>query len=285
MSESETERILAPRALADGLTESESLATIHSAFSKPPREPIQSNCERITVERPKITPEQRQRIEEQNAKHRLEARAQASLAEILRKYACGFSHYGNRSPVKLFDNDPRDDWRLILNLFSPDDVVWIGAKKNDSASDTMPSKWIEHCKTRFRRPADWLSEKECPGVLTCPSTFKDGGHSRRDSEVMHRRFLVIESDTLDKNQVCAVFKWTEQFAKIRAIVDTGGKSLHGWFEMPQPDVLGQLKTILPQLGGDDAMFVPSQPCRLPGAYRADTGRIQSLLYLDTEGKQ
>lgn len=285
ISESETERILVPRALSDGLTEGEAISTIRSAFSRPAREPIQSNSTQGEVQRPKLTPEQRQRIEAQNAERRLAARAHTGVKEILQKHACGFAHYGNRSPVKLINGDPHDDWRLILKLFKPDDVVWIGTKKNDSANDTHGPEWIDFCKTRFRRPADWLKEKQCPGILTCPNTFRPGTYSRRDAEVIARRFLVVESDTLNKNQVCAVFKWTEQFAKLRAIVDTAGKSLHGWFEMPSPDVLGQLETILPQLGCDDAMFIPSQPCRLPGANRPETGRVQSLLYLDLEGKQ
>ena len=282
MVESEAGRILIPRALSDGLTEGEANSTICSAFSKSPRQPIQSHTVDIKVQPPKLTPEQRQRIEAQNEERRLAARASASLNEILNKFACGFAYYGNRSPVNLFNNDPRDDWRLILKLFKPDDVVWIGTKKNDSANATHPPEWIQFCKTRFRSASGWLKEKECPGILTCPNTFKPGSHSRRDSEVLSRRFLVLESDTLDKNKVCAVFRWTEQFTKLRAIVDTGGKSLHGWYEMPPPDVLAQLETILPQLGCDAAMFVPSQPCRLPGALRPDTGRVQSLLYLDVE---
>ena len=283
MSESEVEHTLVPRAVSDGLSEREAISTVRSALSKSPREPIQSNCGNSAVESPKLTPEQRQRIEAQAAETRMAARAHTGFDQIIRQFACGFAHYGNRSPVNLFNGDPKEDWRLIMKLFRPDDVVWVGTKKNDSANETHPSEWIDYCKTRFRTASDWLKETQCPGILTCPNTFKPGTHSRRDAEVLARRFLVLESDTLDKNQVCAVFKWTEQFTKLRAIVDTAGKSLHAWFEMPTPDVLGQLETILPQLGCDGSMFIPSQPCRLPGGYRADTGRNQSLLYLDLEG--
>ncbi len=283
VSELETENMLVPRALSDGLTQGEATCTVRSAFSKSPREPIKSNCANPIIERPKLTPEQRQRIEAQNTERRMAARAHSGLAQILQQYACGFAYYGNRSPVNLFNGEPSNDWKLILKLFAPDDVVWIGAKKNDSANDTHPPEWIDYCKTRFRPAAEWIKESACPGILTCPNTFKPGTHSRRDADILDRRFLVMESDILDKNQVCAVFKWTEQFTKLRAIVDTAGKSLHAWFEMPAPDVLGQLETILPQLGCDDAMFIPSQPCRLPGGYRPDTGRMQSLLFLDLEG--
>ena len=236
MSESETERILVSRALSDGLTEGEAIGTIHSAFSRPAREPIQSDTAHGVFKRPKLTPEQRQHIEVQNAKRHLAARAHAGKDEILQKFACGFAYYVNRSPVKLCTNDPQDDWRLALKLFKSDDIVWIGTKKNDSANDTHAHEWIDFCKTRFRPASEWLKENQCPGILTCPNAFRPGTCSRRDAEVNARRFLVVESDTLDKNQVCAVFKWAEQFATLRAIVDTAGKSLHGWFEMPAPDV-------------------------------------------------
>ena len=42
--------------------------------------------------------------------------------------------------------------------------------------------------------------------------------------------------------------------------------------------MAELKTILPPLGCDPAMFKPSQPCRLPGVYRGP--EMQALLYLD-----
>jgi len=261
-------------------------SAVAASHDKPRGHLLAGNLGISDVEKPKLTPEQRAQIEAESAHRRLAAKARAGLATILEKFACGFAYYGNRSPFNLFETgDPRIDWQLLLRLFEPDDVVWIGTKKNDSANDTHPPEWIAKCKARFRPVREWLKESECPGILIVPNTFKPGVHSRSDENVLARRYLVIESDDLDKNQVCAVFKWTEQFAKLRAIVDTGGKSLHGWFEWPAPGVVAQLKEILPQLGCDDAMFTPSQPCRLPGGYRAETDRYQSLLYLDLEGME
>lgn len=120
-----------------------------------------------------------------------------------------------------------------------------------------------------------------PGLFTCPSTFKPGTDSRCDATVVLRRYLVLESDTLRKDEICAVFRWVEQFTRLRAIVDTAGKSLHGWFEPPPPAALDELKIILPALGCDPALFRLSQPCRLPGGNR--DGRTQSLLHLDLGG--
>ena len=65
-----------------------------------------------------------------------------------------------------------------------------------------------------------------------------------------------------------------------AIVDTAGKSLHAWFTLPKPEELAELRLVLPVLGCDPKLFTPSQPVRLPGAWR--NGKPQRLVYLDRE---
>src|SRR5439155_23633912 len=126
--------------------------------------------------------------------------------------------------------------------------------------------------------AIWIQGRYCPGKFTCPAVFKDGVHSRSNSNVVRRPYLVVESDVLAKTQVGAVFSWMSQLLTLRAVVDTAGKSLHGWFDFPDKDAEKELRVILPALGCDPALFKPSQPCRLPGAL--SNGRFQQLLYLD-----
>ena len=89
------------------------------------------------------------------------------------------------------------------------------------------------------------------------------------------------SDSLAKLEVLAVFNWMRAFARLRAVLDTGGKSLHGWFDFPAEQELRELRVILPALGCDPALFTASQPCRLPGARRGE--RWQCLLWLDLGG--
>ena len=217
-------------------------------------------------------------------KIRLEAKARFALGALLALYRGGFAHYGNRSPYNLLACDPRDDWRLLLRLFDPQDTVWIGKSPSDSAGAEASPDWQDYCRTRFRTVAEWLKEPECPGMFTCPSLFKPGSTSRCNASLVNRRFLVVESDLLDRNKICSVFQWLEQFSKLRAIVDTAGKSLHAWFETPDKETLSELKITLPQLGCDPALFKDAQPCRLPGARRPDKeNRVQSLLYLDLGG--
>ena len=197
---------------------------------------------------------------------------------IQRDFACSPQDYEMRSPWPVIGMNRKDDWRPLLSLFDATEVVWIGRTVKDSAGAESSDEWLASCKRRFRPVSEWLQEQSAPGLLTCPSSFTPGVSSRSTENIALRRYLVVESDTLSKCQVCAVFKWLEQFMKLRAIIDTAGKSLHGWFEMPLPSILEELKVILPALGCDPAMFTPAQPCRLPRGVR--DGQFQCLVYLD-----
>jgi hypothetical protein len=234
------------------------------------------------------TPEERERHRQRIVREHLKARAAAGLSEILKAFEFGPTDFWELSPVRLL-NDPVNDWRLLLQLFQPEDVLWIGGKY-DSCSDDAPESKKESCRRHFRPVADWLTERLAPEQFTCPSVFRPGTHSRCNDAVTARRYLVIESDLLSKAEMSAVINWCRQFMRLRAIVDTGGKSLHGWFAVPPPEVEAELKIILPNLGRgaedkptlDPALFKLAQPCRLPGAWR-EPGKIrQALLYLDLE---
>jgi len=167
--------------------------------------------------------------------------------------------------------DASGDWRQHLLLYEPEDILWIGGAVTESGH--------ERHKANFRPAADWLALRNAPGRFICPATFRADVSSRSRKSVLRRPFLVVESDTLSKAEIVGVFRWMQHYTRLRAIVDTGGKSLHGWFDMPDQDLLSAFEIYLPQLGCDPALFRPSQPCRLPGAMRDPMTR-QRLLYLD-----
>ena len=207
-----------------------------------------------------------------------------SLAFILQEYAIEPADIWEESPVRLLD-DPKDDWRLLLHLFDETDVIWIG-NKFSSCDDDAPDPKKDFCRGFFRTREDWLKLGEAPGNFTCPSTFKPGTYSRSNKNVVARKYHVIESDCLTKPQMLAVIQWCRQFMNLRAIVDTAGKSLHGWFDAVSPEIEAKLRVILPNLGRSDpegentidpALFKLAQPCRLPGAVRE--GKVQNLYYL------
>jgi hypothetical protein len=159
----------------------------------------------------------------------------------------------------------------VLGLFDDDDVVWCGRDVWDTGSP-------KHA-CRFRPIKEWLAEPSCPGQFIAPSTFKPGTYSRRAVNVVQRKFLVVESDTLARDDIGAIFRWLDVkiHLRLRAVIDTGGKSLHGWFDYPEAHVLKGLRQWLPGFGCDPAMFNPAQPCRLPGTLR--NGQYQRLIFI------
>ena len=196
---------------------------------------------------------------------------------------------------------------FLRMLYRPDDVIWIG-KCTDSGS---PANAFN-----FRTVSSWLTEHNFPGPLICPSIFRPGVYGRTKVNVLSRPYLVLEGDSVD--QICAekqqrmaakkargetlspddypndqdkmrnriaclaVINWlrTEAGLQLRAIVDTTGKSLHGWFDFPNEAVVKQLEVLLPPLGFDKSTLGAAQPVRLPGVLRPETNRAQRCIYLN-----
>src|SRR5262249_35223138 len=149
----------------------------------------------------------------------LKERAKVSLPVILRQFGdYGPADFWEDSPYRLLDS-PENDWRLLLQLFKPSDVVWCGSKY-DSCADDAPEACNAKCLRHFLPVADWLKSPVVPGQFTCPSTFRnDGIHSRSNQNVIAIPFLVVESDCHSKSEICAIFQWCTQFMRLRAIVD------------------------------------------------------------------
>ncbi|MEN9575608.1 MAG: hypothetical protein RL514_3463 [Verrucomicrobiota bacterium] len=200
----------------------------------------------------------------------LSLQAHVCLPQLLADHRFTPAEWLAASPTAV-PTDPQAHWPLLLSLFALDDVVWAAEDVRHSSATS------DRFADRFRSVKEWLQEDFAPGNFTCPATFRPGSHSRCDASIIHRRFFVVESDHLGKNDIGAVFRWLQVDLRLRAIVDTAGKSLHGWFDFPSPEILAELQVILPAMRCDPALFRASQPCRLPGARRGD--RYQHLLYL------
>jgi hypothetical protein len=221
------------------------------------------------------TPEEKARLAEFQRKESIRRRALASREQVLRDYRWPVAEICRQSPTPIPDQS-REHWRLHLGLFRPEDVVWIG--------DIFDSGKPQHA-ANFRRRDEWIGFSSSPGSFTCPAVFKAGSVARSNDDVAARRFLVVESDILKKDEVGAIFRWMKEQAglKLRAIVDTGGKSLHGWFDLPGESELQDLRLILPEWDCDPKLFTPSQPVRLAGVYRGEKSAWQRLLFLDQGG--
>lgn len=175
------------------------------------------------------------------------------------------------SPLQVSERDAEDQFRTWLRLWPAHCHVWIG--------DVFSSGKPEH-KTHFRPVADWYQIGPVLGNFTCGSSFKPGSFQRSNANCNGTRFLVIESDTLAKDEVGAVFAYLQRrlHYQLHCIIDTAGKSLHAWFDAPRDKVReARLKAGLVAFGCDPKVFTYSQPVRVPGAWR--DGKLQRLVWL------
>lgn len=200
--------------------------------------------------------------------------AKANLPDITAQYPIDPDEWGDRSPIYLPESRIDDDWRQLLRVMPREERIWIG--------DVKDSGQPEHARN-FRLVRDWLNEEKCPGQFICPANFQEGSFQRSEANAIWTHFVIVESDKLSKADVSSLFLWLARSWRLVAVVDTGNKSLHGWYEEPvglNKKERAYNKAILDGFGCDISMLRPSQPCRLPGWLREDKNRWQTLLYLD-----
>ena len=169
------------------------------------------------------------------------------------------------------ERDAEDQFRTWLKIWPACSTVSIG--------DVYSSGRPEH-RSHFRPVAEWYQLGPVMGNFTCGSSFKPGCYSRSNENLDGHWFMVIESDSLSKDEVGAVFGYLRRRLRYElfCIVDTASKSLHAWFEALRNRLLeSRLKAGLEVFGCDPKVFTYSQPVRVPGAWRE--GRLQRLVWL------
>lgn len=104
------------------------------------------------------------------------------------------------------------------------------------------------------------------------------------------RFAVIEHDTLPREQQIAF--WAGVSLPVVALIDSAGKSVHGWVRIDATKaeewtqtVEDELFAYLEPLGIDGSCKNESRLSRMPGHFRREKSRWQRCLYLNPEGGQ
>jgi hypothetical protein len=200
------------------------------------------------------------------------------------------------SPYRL-TGQVEDDPRVLLEtLFDPQDFVFIGDRHDDGVlGQTIRrcSEWVEYFKT---------GGKAGPFVIINPFTGKpapkksgDGDSYRGDNAIATYQHCLVEFDNLNREDQLRF--WSAAKLPIRALIDTGGKSLHAWLDLPKLFQVAteelwnvHIKThfyekVLIPLGVDRACCNPSRLSRLPGWVRKETGLFQRILWLSKEGRE
>lgn len=163
------------------------------------------------------------------------------------------------------------------------------------------AKELWYCATRplcdFKGPENWSFVVPSPMIALKGKTKKGTESPRGLDNVGLRKYLVIECDFSADDVAATGFATTQemcfsvlmQLAEYRpllCVVDSGGKSLHGWFPVdPKEGEDGKkLRGFMDYaaiLGGDTKTWTKNQLVRLPGGLR-DNGKRQSVLLWNIE---
>jgi hypothetical protein len=250
----------------------------------------------------------------------LRTNARLRLAPKIMGAGVPIEKWTQESPFKLDDWPVKSHWRLYLaGLFAPNDLLWGGElyqsgpefkrcfrtvkdwlKINISpgpqiclATFDTSSPLTDKIDSRVLVPDD-AGDYDLRGIASvcrpCKQIigfFKDAGKYRRSKDyVKSLPYVVLESDTLSKVQFGDLVRYFQKYATLRALTDTGNKSVHVVFDRPElsPSKLRELYAIAEGLGADPKMFRACVTTRLPGCKRLDEDfnvlDWQKLLYLN-----
>lgn len=214
--------------------------------------------------------------------------AAATLQAILdRGNGFGEADLLEASPIQVDWPPEEDAFRVVPAIYPPTALLFIGGR-----CDPGPVRTAAEWCAAFRAGAP-VPEHIIPNPLTGQhAETKDGKPSlRADACVSDYRCAVVEFDEMPREQ--QIEFWAGCRLPVFALIDSGGKSIHGWLMIPgvitaeqwARDVGGLLyQQHLVPLGVDRACRNPARLSRMPGHLRQDTGRMQRVLFLAPGGK-
>lgn len=167
---------------------------------------------------------------------------------------------------------------VLSTLFSRDEFVCVGTTKERAF--TNPLHEILDCDRVDSMPL------VVPNPMRGHEGRAKGGHAspRCNDNVARRRFLVVEFDRPELvrvKQASLLVHLAESVAPLALVVDSGGKSLHGWFDCRGASS-GQMESFMRhavRLGADPATWTPCQFVRMPAGVR-ENGARQPVLFLN-----
>jgi hypothetical protein len=178
-----------------------------------------------------------------------------------------------QSPIRWDDAAPRTS-ELLGRLFGGDDP-WVCFGSNTDFSTERLSRII--------KPQQFAQIVPSP-MLDKYGMTADGRRSQHTlSGTGPRRFLVLEFDGIARDTQGATLLHLAERAPLAMAVDSGGKSIHGWFfcKGKTDEQLRPFFRMACGLGADPATWNRSQFVRMPDG-RRDNGNRQSVLFFNPE---
>lgn len=192
------------------------------------------------------------------------------------------------SPVRIDWPPEQDASEVLRRLYHSTDRLFIGTRYDAGVEHVLSvGEWL----TRFESGVA-IPEHIIPNPLTGEQGLtKDGKPSyRADDCVAQFRFAVVEFDEMPRDQ--QIRFWAGVKLPVVALLDSAGKSVHGWIRIDATDadewvrrVEGKLFNLLTAVGADGACKNETRLSRMPGHFRAEKTRWQRILYLNPTGGQ
>jgi hypothetical protein len=190
------------------------------------------------------------------------------------------------SPIRI-DWEPEEDAiELLTRLYLPEERIFIGSRFDSSAEHVLTThQWIARLK-QGEAAYEHIAPNPLSGEI---GLTKDGKTSyRADNCVAKFKFAVVEFDTLPREK--QIQFWAGVLMPVVALLDSGGKSIHGWVPINAQNALEwedrvehKLFGILTALGADPACRNESRLSRMPGHFRQEKHYWQRILYLNPSG--
>lgn len=199
------------------------------------------------------------------------------------------------SPTRLADEPQYDAPLFLESMFQPDDLLFIGDRLEAGVigrNIRTQEQWIQFFQDGGQAGL-FIIINPLSGQ-PAPKKSDDGQTLRGDNNVHAFRYCMAEFDNLSRED--QIKFWSAVRLPIRALIDTGGKSIHAWLEVSkmavvetladwQAHIKGKLYDRgLTPLGVDSACSNPARLSRLPGFFRQEKKNWQRILWLSPEGR-
>lgn len=194
------------------------------------------------------------------------------------------------SPIRLMGEPAADAVLLMENLYDGNDFLWAADRHEPGTPNTIRPvcEWISLITAGKIELPPFFIINPLTG-MPAPKKSGDGITYRGDDNIKRFRYCMAEFDNLSRED--QIKFWTACKLPIRALIDSGNKSIHAIIDVQKlanvqnlsdwaTHIKGRLyNQILVPMGVDAACSNPSRLSRLPGHYREEKKSFQKLLWL------
>lgn len=173
---------------------------------------------------------------------------------------------------------PLEAGEILPRLFRPGELVCVGYRSDQAFTVSLGNALDMAPKCQFVVPS--------PMTARTGRTAAGDNSTRCLDNTAPRRFLVVESDGLTKEEQIRILCHLHRFVPLTLAVDSGGKSVHGWFDVegrgePAARIFFAYAV---RLGADRHTWTRCQFVRMPGGLRDMPGgaQRQSILYASAD---